>query len=120
MFGVRGKVEIILIVLSVYISLAAANVDIASTDELLLELNSSFIEKKEFNYTIVEKCQENVSCVRFCCENKAKCLTGDFFDLSTLPHAENLSSLYTVVKGKPCKYMYQIGKLADWSFLKVS
>lgn len=68
------------------------------------------------NFKIVDKCVGN--CVRFCCEDFSECESQEFFDLSSLPQAENLRKPYNVMLNLSCETFFEMD--GKWSFLPVS
>lgn len=77
------------------------------------------MSKNNFSFTVVDNCDDKDICVRFCCNNKTSCLKNDFFNLSMLYQAQNLSSEYKVLTGRPCLDMY-IEDQSPWAFLQVT
>lgn len=71
-----------------------------------------------FNPDIVKTCEINEVCVRFCCKNQTLCSEGEFFDLKHFSAAQNLSSEFKVLKGKPNCDNFTLA--IEWVFLEVS
>lgn len=106
--------KLLLLIAIVNLSVAA----VYNNDNLSINQSNADNDSRNFNSSLIDECEANETCVRFCCSDQRTCLNKELLDLSELKEANNLSSKFKVLKGRPgCGDMYI--EEGSWEFLPV-